>query len=451
MDNIIAIRREDDNKKAEKRTALTPEHVKELVEKGFKVLVQSGISPQTNEIKRAFLDDEYEKAGATITEDITSAKIIFGIKETNIDKILPNKVYLKFSHTHKGQKKNRKILKLLVENNSTLIDYELITNDKKQRVVTAFTYIAGHAGIVDSLWTLGKRLGQEGIKNPFEKIPQSIEKEHLNLIDDIFKTVGSEIIANGTPKELPPIITCICGTGKTSIGAQGTYDILPVKEIKLSELEDTFKNGSKSFVYKLVLEVYDMYKLKEGLFEKSEYEKLTNQEKIMHYINNPNLYESNLEKVLPYVTVLINCILWSEKYPRIVTKDLIKNVYEKSKTLKVIGDISCDPEGAIEFSKETWIDSPIYIYNPLTMQQIDDVNEEGIAVMAVTNLPCEFSRDSSIAFNKDLRPYIEDILTANYSVKFENSNLPQEIKNGAILWNGKFTPNYKYMKEYIKG
>jgi len=450
MDNIIAIRREDDDKKAEKRTALTPIYVNELVDKGFNVLVQPQISPKTKELKRAFFDSEYEIAGAIITEDISLAKIIFGIKEVDFEKILPNKVYVKFSHTHKGQKKNRQILKSLVKNKSTLIDYELMTNDKKQRVITAFTYIAGHAGIIDSLSILGKRLRQEGFENPFELIPQSIEKEDLDTLENIFRLVAQEIISNGTPKELPPIITCICGTGKTSIGAQGTFDILPVQEIKINELEEIFKNGSRNIVYKLVLEVYDMYRLKSGI-DDSEYKKLSDKEKIDHYINNPNLYESNLDKVLPYITVLINCILWSDKYPRIVTRELMKKVYKDHKTLKVIGDVSCDIEGGIEFSKDRWIDAPAFIYNPFTMEQLEDINEQGIVVMAVTNLPCEFSRDSSVAFNNDLRPYIEHIINANYSESFEDINLPQEIKNAVILWNGEFTPNYKYMEEYTKG
>ncbi len=76
--------------------------------------------------------------------------MIFGLKEIDTDRILPNKTYLFFSHTHKGQQKNRTLLQTLVKNNSTVIDYELIRTDKNIRLVTAFTYNAGYAGMVDS-------------------------------------------------------------------------------------------------------------------------------------------------------------------------------------------------------------------------------------------------------------------------------------------------------------
>ncbi len=168
------------------------------------------------------------------------------------------------------------------------------------------------------------------------------------------------------------------------------------------------------------------------------------------YFNNPEYFESNLDKVLPYVTVLMNCIIWSPKFPRTVTKALMKKIYADSKVLKVIGDITCDPNGSIEFSKETWIDNPVYIYNPLTKKNKDGFEGDGIAVMAVTNLPCEFSYDASQQFSDDLSPFLEDIVKANYEGTLAEAQLPDEIKRAVIMWQGRFTENFAYMNSFLE-
>jgi alpha-aminoadipic semialdehyde synthase len=123
-------------------------------------------------------------AGAEISEDLSPADVIFGLKEIHITRILPVKAYLIFSHTYKGQIKNREMLTKFYNLKSTLIDYELITNKNNNRLITAFTYNAGYAGMVDTLWAIGKRWRMDGTPNVFEKIPQAIE-EYLGEIKKI--------------------------------------------------------------------------------------------------------------------------------------------------------------------------------------------------------------------------------------------------------------------------
>ncbi len=450
MNNTIAIRREGTFKVGEKRVAVIPLHAKILVDSGHRFIVQPRISPKSGKVRRAFTDEEYASVGVEVNEDISQADIIFGLKEIGAHKIMQGKTYLFFSHTHKGQVKNRGLLHSLVNNKATLIDFELIRDENNHRLINAFTYNAGYAGMVDSLWTLGKRLKLNGINNIFEKIPQSIEKEDLALIKTIIAEAGKVISKEGTPSELPPIITCFLGKGKTSKGAQDIYDILPVKEITLNKLQEVFETGSRKFVYKLVLRKSTMYRLKNGSsIDKAWYNNLGCRDKDHHYMDNPHLYESNLDKIIPYSSLLMNCISWSHGFPRLLDKALMKKMYNTHNTLKVIGDITCDPEGAIEFSKETWIANPVFIYNPITKEQVDGFEGEGVAVMAITNLPCEFSADASRQFSFDLFPYLKAIAKANYKTSIDGSHLPDEIKRGVILWRGEFTPEFTYMKEYL--
>ena len=451
MQNTIGILREGLSKKGEKRVAVTPEWAKQIVEWGHKLIVQPAAHPETEEIKRAFNDEEYKSSGAELSEDLSTAEVIFGLKEIDTDRILPNKTYLFFSHTHKGQKKNRTMLHTLVENNSTVIDYELIRTDKNIRLVTAFTYNAGYAGMVDSLWTLGKRLKINGVPNPFELTNQAIEEEHLNKAKESFNLTAREIKSNGTPEEFPPIIVCILGKGKTAEGTREMFDILPHEDISIEQLKDVYQNGSRKKLYALHIDIEEIYRLKkDSQLPGEEYDELDVKSKWQVYFDHPEFFETNLDIILPYITVLMNCIIWSSKYPRTTTKNLMKKIFREDKTLQVIGDITCDPNGSIEFSKETWIDDPVYIYNPETETITDGFEGDGIAVMAVTNLPCEFSADASIQFNSNLAPFYKNIVSADYTKSLNDAELAPEIRSAVIMWKGDFTEEFKYMKDFIE-
>lgn len=443
--------REGISKKGEKRVAVTPSFAEQIVEWGHKLIVQPAIHPDTGDIKRAFADELYKQVGAEINENLLDASVIFGLKEIDNERILKGKTYYFFSHTHKGQKKNREMLKTLIEKRSTVVDYELIRNDKKIRLITAFTFNAGYAGMVDTLWTLGKRLTLNNIENPFENLKQAIEEEHLEKAKKSFEKVAIQITENGTPEILPPIIVCILGKGKTAHGTRELFNILPHEDIAIDQLEYVHKNGSRNKLYALHIDIEEIYRLKnDSNFPREKYNQLSVREQWQVYFDNPEYFESNMDKVLPYITILMNCIIWSPKFPRTVTKELIKKIYEETKTLKVIGDITCDPNGSIEFSKETWIDDPVYIYNPAYGNFKNGFDGDGIAVMAVTNLPCEFSADASQQFSQDLSPFLEDIIKADYSGSLAESKLPNEIKRAIIMWQGKFTEDFEYMSEYLE-
>lgn len=443
MSYSIGIRREDLSKKGEERVAIVPALLQKISQAGHKCLIQPGIHPKTQENKRRFKDAEYISAGAEIRENIEAADLIFGLKEVELKHLLENKTYFMFSHTHKGQVKNRKLLKALIQKKCSLIDYELICFENRQRVLTAFTYFAGYAGMTDSLWTLSKR--QDIF--PLQSLKQSVGYENMEELYQNLDKLASQIAKEGTSASSPPLIVAFLGNGKTSAGAQTIFDRLPVKEIELKDLEKTFQQASRNFVYKLVLDIPEMYRLKAPYQQLNS--KLTHQDLFNLYLQQPDQFESNMDKVFPYCTMWMNCIIWSEKYPRLLTRQQAQDWYSKKQVLKMIGDITCDPEGAIQFSAETWIDDPVFIFNPKTKENKSGFEGEGIAVMAVTNLPCEFPKDASIEFSKNFEPVLMPMLEANFSAnRMESANLPSEIEAACILWKGKLTEKYKYMEEY---
>lgn len=452
MNNIIAIRREDLSKKRETRTPIVPSLAARITAKGGRLLLQPALNPDTQEVKRAFKDESFSGIGAEITEDISAANVVLGVKEIEIQHINPSTAYYIFSHTHKGQKKNRKMLQTFVEKKCTLVDYELIVNEKNIRHITAFTYYAGYAGMVDSLWALGQKLKVEGIVSRFQRVPQAIEKADLQVLKGILAEVKEEIQQKGTTMKMPPMIFCFLGNGKTSMGAQEIFDSLPVINITPDQVTDVFIKGSRNFVYKLVLSIPDMFRLKAKTTAKikEKYEKMNRREKSDFYLANPAHFESNMDKYFPYVSVFMNCILWSPQYPRLFSREDTQKWYAKHKVLRVIGDISCDPEGGVEFSHDTWIDNPIFTYHPETQTETNGFAASGISVLAVTNLPCEFPADASAAFSRNMSEFMGGITHANYQAPLlSESGLPDAIQRATILWNGEFTDKYAYMKEFL--
>ncbi|KAD0293360.1 hypothetical protein E3N88_44492 [Mikania micrantha] len=74
-----------------------------------------------------------------------------------LEMILPDRAYAFFSHTHKAQKENMRLLDKILAERVSLFDYELIVGDEGKRLL-AFGRFAGRAGLVDFLSGLGRSM-----------------------------------------------------------------------------------------------------------------------------------------------------------------------------------------------------------------------------------------------------------------------------------------------------
>ena len=431
----IGIRREDKNE-WEARVPLIPNDVKKLVNNGIEVFLQP--SPV-----RIFSDQEYIDVGATISEDLSSCSVILAVKEIPINFIKNGKTYVFFSHTIKGQDYNMPLLQKMIDVKTQLIDYERIVNENGQRLIF-FGRHAGLAGMIDSLWALGKRFDSEGVQNQFSKIQKTYEYRGLENAKRQIGIISDEIKSNGIPKAMRPLICGFSGYGNVSQGAQEIFDILPLKEISPQVLLSNKKlfDDSKHVLYKVVFKESDLVETKDS----------SNKFELQDYYDNPDKYKSKFESYIPKITMLMNCIYWDTPYPKLITLDYLKRTWAESKTqkLKVIGDISCDIDGAIQCTvKSTEPGSPVYTYNPLDGAVIDGVEGEGLAIMAVDNLPCELAEEASKSFSKVLVDFIPQLVNADYNVALKSLKLPEELRRGMILYRGKLTPEYKYLEKYL--
>lgn len=438
MRKIVGIRREDKNR-WERRTPLTPETISEL-----KKTQKIDFIIQPSKI-RIYPDDAYSAVGAKVSEDLAECDCIFGIKEMPVDFFLPKKTYIFFAHVIKGQTHNMPMLKKLLELGCNLIDYEKITDEQGKRLIF-FGHYAGLAGMIDTLWALGQRLENEGIISPFSELRPAIHYENLTQAKQAVLGIGKKIEELGLHPTLVPLVCGITGYGNVSSGVQEIFDLLPFEAIKPKELGEFFaqKNFSKNKLYKVVFREADMVCLKINSSAANEAFDLND------YYTHPEKYKSIFERILPYLTILVNCIYWDARYPRLITKNFLKLLYKGEPRLRVIGDISCDIEGSIEATiKTTSPDSPVYVYEPMRNRAIDGVIGNGPVIMAIDNLPCELAQESSIYFSNVLKPYVSQIAQTDFSVPFAKLKLPSEIKRAVIVYQGELTPDYKYIAQYL--
>ncbi len=432
----IGLRREDKNE-WERRIPLIPHDIDELIKSnGYDFVVQpSNI--------RAFRDEEFAEIGVEVNEELSKAQFVFAVKEIPDDLFQKGTVYAFFSHVIKGQDYNMPMLRKILDTGATLIDYECITDELDRRLIY-FGNFAGLAGMIDALWATGQRLKWEGIPNPFERIKPAREYENLKEAKRAIARVAEQIEEEGLPEQMVPFIIGYAGYGNVSKGAQEIMELFPEREILPEELVefDEDPKHSKHLIYKVVFKEEDMVRPKnpDGEFE------------LQDYYDNPEKYDGIFEEYLPHLKILVNCIYWTDKYPKLLTKDYLRRAYDTyhRPQPRVIADISCDIEGAIECNVLcTEAGDPVYVYNPFDGHITMGVKGIGPVILAVDNLPGELPIESSSFFSNLLKQFIPAIVEADYSLPFDELELTPAIKGAIIAYNGKLTPDYEYLKEYL--
>ncbi len=110
----------------------------------------------------------------------------------------------------------------------------------------------------------------------------------------------------------------------------------------------------------------------------------------------------------------------------------------------MVADISCDIDGPVATTiKPSTIADPIYGYDPQSESETDFMNPNGIAVMAVDNLPCELPRDASVGFGE---AFLKNVIPA-----FFNGDKNGVLRRARMTQNGKLTERYSYLQDYVDG
>ncbi len=433
--NILGIRAEDKNR-WERRAPLSPDHVAELQKQhGLTFRVE----PST---KRIFTDEGYVEAGAQLGP-ITDAKVILGVKEIPLEALAPDKAYLYFSHTHKGQASGRAALARHLELGTTLLDYEAVVDRRHQRKLFFGRY-AGYAGMLDTLRALGQRLVLEGLPSPLAKLRPTHEYHDVDEAFQHLTKLGEEIRKTGLPMGLRPVVVAFLGSGNVAKGAQEAFDRLPHEEVAPEDLEHLgeSRDEPRNLLYKVVIGRHlRVQRISDGGFDSQELR------------DHPDLYMSALARYLPRITALVNGTYWQPGEPGLVTHDHLQALWcrEAQPRLRVIGDITCDPEGSIEVNTHaTEPGTPTYVYDVATRGTQPGVAGGGPVIMAVDNLPCELSRDASEHFGDNLMAYLPALARCDWSLPLVDLALPEELKRAIIVHRGSLAPAFAHLPIEVK-
>ena len=382
----------------ENRTPFSPDQVSIILNKfsNIKIIVQ----PSN---RRCFKDEYYQKAGAQIKDDLSSANIIFGVKEVDISALIKDKTYLFFSHTSKvhqyiGQAikdeaiiYKKELLREVIKKKITLIDYENIREISGEGYrYLGFGRFAGIIGTYNALNLYLKLFNKKSLPRAFE----------INNYKEIKKLIGEQ--------NFNKIKILVTGSGRASKGA---IELLKQANIKQISINDYLNNKYDKAVF-CNISAKEHTERKNG--------------KIISKVKN-YLFETDM---------FIACHYWEPKFPKL----FYPNQINKFKNLKVIGDITCDINGSIPTTiRSTSIAKPYYSIDINTMKEID-LGDKGVAVMAVDNLPSELPRDASEEFGSSV---ISEVLPSLINKD------DGRINRATTASNGKFFKNFAYLNDFI--
>ena len=356
---------------------------------------------------RVFSDDAYAKLGFEVTNDVSDADVMIGVKEVPIEHLIPNKKYFFFSHTIKKQPYNRKLLLAMLEKHIEMYDHETIVRKDNMRLI-GFGYYAGLVGAYNGFRALGLR------DNLF-----TLPKVETLADLDALKAELDKIT-------IPNIKILLTGTGKVSRGAKEILDHLKIKEIS-DALYLTSQFTEPVYVLADVMEYAKRADGKVG-------------DKWVFY-EDPTGYESNFMPYAKETDYFIAGHFYGNNAPYLFTREDAKHPGFR---INLVADISCDVDGPVASTiRSSTIEDPFYGYDPKTEKEVAFNAKNAITVMAVDNLPCELPKDASEGFGVT---FLEHVIPA-----FFNSDQDGVLQRAKITENGKLTERFDYLQDYVDG
>ncbi|XP_049934665.1 alpha-aminoadipic semialdehyde synthase isoform X2 [Nymphaea colorata] len=423
----------------ERRAPLTPSHCARLLCGGT---TRSGASriivqPCT---KRIYHDSQYEDIGCEISDDLSECGLILGVKQPKLEMILPDRAYAFFSHTHKAQKENMPLLDKILTERVTLFDYELIVGENGKRLL-AFGKYAGRAGMIDFLSGLGKRYLNLGYSTPFLSLGASYTYPTLSAAKAAIIAVGEEIATFGLPSAVTPIVFVFTGSGNVSQGAQEIFNLLPHSYVDPCQLPEVVEMDKKTRLHasRGSFQLYGCVVTCKDIVAPKDTSKSFNK---VDYYSHPDNYNPIFhETIAPYASVIVNCMYWEKRFPRLLTTEQFQDLMQQGSPLVGVCDITCDISGSLEFiNQTTTIEKPFFRYNPFTDSYHDDMKGIGIICQSVDILPTEFAREATQHFGDVLSQFVGSLSSTN-----DISSLPPHLRRACISHHGVLTSLYEYI------
>ena len=397
----IGIIREEKNP-PDSRVPLNPAQCRDLMNR---YPIEIIVAPSET---RCFKDEEYLAEGIKMQADLSDCEVLMGVKEVPASLLIPDKIYFFFSHTIKEQPYNRSLLQTIIKKNIQLVDYEVLTNDRGQRLI-AFGVFAGMVGAHNGVMTYGRRMG-------------TFEVPRMKRFFDY--AAAKEAYAK---MRLPNFRTVLTGTGRVASGAAKVLEDMGIRKVSC---EDYLGTDYDEAVF-TQLSCQDYVARKDG-----------------NDFQNSDFYQNPIEfknVFLPYARrsdMMVNGIYWDNAAPAFFSRE---DMQQSDFNIKVIADVTCDiaPVASIPATiKASTIADPIFGYDPATGAETEPHQSHIIDMMTIDNLPNELPRDASTSFGQQFSDHIIKALLDK-----ENSPI---IRRASVTKNGELGPHFKYLTDYVE-
>tara|TARA_Y100001968_G_scaffold331092_1_gene384709 strand:- start:74 stop:1192 length:1119 start_codon:yes stop_codon:yes gene_type:complete len=337
----------------EYRVGIPPAGVQELVLNGHRVLVQKNCATEIG------MDDEdYQKSGAEIIETAEEiyalADMIVKVKEPQPEEYsLLREDQILFTYLHLAPDPEQ--TKALVDSGCVAIAYETVTdNNGGLPLLAPMSEVAGRLSIQAGAHCLEKTKGGRGL------------------------------LLGGVPG-VPPSDVLILGGGvvgthaaRMAVGMGANVTILDRSISRLRELESFFGPSAKT------------------LFSTRQL----------------------LEELVCSTDLVIGAVLVvGASAPRLVTKDMLKNMRKNA----TVVDVAIDQGGCFETSKPTTHAEPTY--------KIDTITH-----YCVANMPGAVARTSTLALSNATLPFVISLANKGYRKALIDD---ENLKNGLNIYHGK--------------
>lgn len=386
----------------DKRVVLTPKASNTILDKyDAKIIVEPSDL-------RVFKESQYQMNGLEISSELDSCDVLFGVKEVPIEALIPNKKYFFFSHTIKKQPYNRGLLQAILKNKIVLYDHETIV-DKKSRRLVAFGRFAGLVGAYNGLRTYG-------LKHQLFELPKAEHLEDLNELMTVLKDL-----------KLPAMKIVLTGKGRVGNGAVEILDAVGIKSVGVDE----FLNKEFDEAVYCQIDVADYNLRNDGKeFLKKD------------FFDNPQEYSGNFYRFAKVSDLYIAGHFYGVGAPYLLTRS---DVARDDFNISVVADISCDIDGPVATTiRPSTIEDPIYGLDPITFEEVDYMDSNAVAVMAVDNLPCELPKDASESFSE---AFVRYVIPAFY-----NNDADGVLARAQMTTSeGTLTDRFKYLQDYVNG
>lgn len=388
----------------DRRVVFSPQKCQDVIQK----CPEAQLVVESSNI-RIFQDEAYEAAGVKVTEDVSEASVMLGVKEVPVEALLPKKKYFFFSHTIKKQPYNRKLLRAILDKKIELYDHETIVKENGARLI-GFGRYAGLVGAYNGFRALG-------IRDGLFELPKV---ENLADLD----AVKHELDQITLPTHLRIILS---GTGKVTGGAKEILDHLQIKEMPdAAYLSETFSEP----VYCLI--------------DVTEYNKRTDGKPMDKYAfyKDPSGHESDFMRYAKVSDFFIAGHFYGNGAPYLFTREDAKH---EDFNINLVADISCDVDGPVASTlRASTIAEPFYGYNARSESEVPFGTANSIAVMAVDNLPCELPKDASEGFGN---MFLDHVIPA-----FFNGDADGILERARMTTHeGTLTDRFSYLQDYVDG